>query len=84
MLTSPLTPSGFLLMELRRRTAHARANPDRGASAIEWVIITGVLVAIAAAVGLIIYNMVKDQADSLEMPAVPGGGGGGGGGGGNP
>ena len=60
-------------------TAHAR-NPDRGASAIEWVIITAVLVAIAAAVGLVIYNLVVDKANELDVPDAPGGGGGGGGG----
>lgn len=77
---SPLTPQGFLVMELRRRLALARSSQDRGASAIEWVIITGVLVALAAAVGLIIYNLVKDRADSINIPDAPGGGGGGGGG----
>ena len=38
-------------------TAHGRRR-DRGASAIEWVIITGMLVALAAAVGVIIYRIV--------------------------
>lgn len=81
MHPSPLSPAGFLLMELRRRITHARQNPDLGASAIEWVIITGVLVAIAAAVGLVIYNMVTSQAESIDIPDAPGGGGGGGAGG---
>ena len=70
---SPLTPWGFLTMELRRRYARARASDDRGASAIEWVIITGILVAIAGVVGVIIYNLVKSKAESIQMPAVPGG-----------
>jgi len=70
---SPLTPQGFLLMELRRRVARARSTDDLGASAIEWVIITGILVAMAAAVGLIIYNIVKDKAGELKTPAAPDG-----------
>jgi hypothetical protein len=74
------TPWGFLEMELRRRLARARSAPDTGASTIEWVIITGILVAIAVAVGLVIYNMVTSQAESIEIPDAPGGGGGGGGG----
>lgn len=75
MHISPLTD--LLAMEVRRRVAHARSTPDRGASAIEWVIITGILVAIAAAVGLVIYNMVTSQAESINIPDAPGGGGGG-------
>jgi hypothetical protein len=71
---SPFTPWGFLAMELRRRIDRARSEEaDLGASTIEWVIITGVLVVLAAAVGLAIYNMVKTEADSLQMPAAPGG-----------
>lgn len=70
---STQTPWGYLAMELRRRLARARATPDLGASAIEWVIITGILVAIAAAVGLVIFNMVTTQAESITIPAAPGG-----------
>lgn len=77
-------PAGLVLMELRRRIDVARRTPDRGASAIEWVIITGVLVALAVAVGFTIYSMVTSQAESINVPDLPGGGGGGGGGGGNP
>ncbi len=72
MNLSPLGVVGFLLMELRRRTDRARSTPELGASAIEWVIITGILVAIAAAVGLVIYNMVTDQAQSINIPDAPG------------
>lgn len=67
------TPWGFLAMELRRRFARARSSSDLGASTIEWVIITGILVLIAAAVGAVIYNLVKDQADSISIPDAPGG-----------
>lgn len=68
---SPLTPQGFLWMELQRRYARARATDDQGASAIEWVIITGILVAIAAAVGGVIYNLVKSKASAITIPDAP-------------
>jgi hypothetical protein len=64
---------GYLTMELRRRYARARASDDLGASAIEWVIITGILVAIAAAVGVIIFQLINDEADSIVIPDAPGG-----------
>ncbi len=70
---NPFTPWGYLTAELRRRMRLARDEPDLGASTIEWVIITGILVAIAVAVGLVIYNMVTSQAQSIKIPAPPGG-----------
>ena len=73
MYTSPFTPWGCLAAELRRRVRAARDEPDLGASTIEWVIITGILVAIAVAVGLVIYNMVTSQAESIQIPDAPGG-----------
>jgi hypothetical protein len=69
---SPTTPAGWLLLSVRNRIDRARQTPDRGASAIEWVIITAVLVGLAAAIGLIIYNLVKDKADTIEIPDDPG------------
>jgi|GEM_PF-538900 len=81
MTLDPSTPWGFLGLQLQIRMDRARSAPDRGASAIEWVIITGILVALAAAVGLVIYNLVKSRADSIKIPDAPAGGGGGGGGG---
>ena len=65
-------PWGYLAMELRRRVARARASQDLGASAIEWVIITGILVLIAGVVGLVIYNLVTKQAAAIKMPTVGG------------
>jgi hypothetical protein len=70
---SPWTPWGFLNVELRRRIDRARSEPELGASTIEWVIITGILVLLAAAVGLVIYNMVTAQAESIVIPDAPGG-----------
>lgn len=78
---TPLSPLGFVIAILRARVAAARNSHELGASTIEWVIITGILVLLAAAVGLIIYNMVTSQAEGISIPDAPGGGGGGGGGG---
>ncbi|WP_028046078.1 hypothetical protein [Cellulomonas sp. URHE0023] len=64
---------GYLTMELRRRYARAQASDDLGASAIEWVIITGILVAIAVAVGAILFGLINDEADSIVIPDAPGG-----------
>jgi hypothetical protein len=72
---SPLTPQGFLLMELRRRYARARIADDLGASAIEWVIITGIVVILTGVVGGIIYTKVKATADkAVTDPVLPAGG----------
>ncbi len=60
----------FLANEARRRYARARASEDLGASAIEWVIITGILVAIAAAIGLVIYNLVKTEPTPSRSPTL--------------
>jgi hypothetical protein len=72
---SPSTPQGFLLMELRRRYARARMSDDLGASAIEWVIITGIVVILTGVVGGIIYTKVTDTAnDAVTDPVLPAGG----------
>lgn len=68
---SPTTPQGMALLTVRARLDRIRRE-ERGASAIEFVIITAVLVALAAAVGLVIYNLVKTEADSIQIPGPPG------------
>lgn len=69
-LFSPTTPHGMMLLTLRARLDRIKRE-ERGASAIEFVIITAVLVALAAAVGVLIYNMVRDEASSIEIPELP-------------
>ena len=44
--------------------AAARKSRDRGASAVEWVVITAIVVAIVTGVGVLIANAVKDKARS--------------------
>ncbi len=69
-LTSPL---GLLVLHLRVRLDRARTSPERGASAVEWVIITAVLLALAGVVGWAIYNFVSEAAEDLEVPELPDG-----------
>ena len=76
MFFAPWTPLGFVELDLRCRIDRARASGDRGASVMEWVIITGVLVALAAAVGIIIYRKIETAANGITLPDAPSGGGG--------
>jgi Flp pilus assembly pilin Flp len=55
-------------VRLRVATASGPAqNAERGASAIEWVIISALLIGIVAVVGTIILNKLTDKANSLEL-----------------
>ena len=58
MRLSPTTLVGWLWLDVRARLDRAARRPERGASAIEWVIITAVLVGLAAQthLGLAIHN----------------------------
>lgn len=73
MQLSPSTPLGWLHLQLQVRLDRARQEHDLGASAVEWVIITAVLVALAAALGAFIFGFVMDQTDDITPPPVPGG-----------
>jgi Flp pilus assembly pilin Flp len=55
----------LLRIVLDGRLAHARRG-ERGASAVEWVVITALLIGIAVAVGAIILQKLKTKADSLN------------------
>ncbi|GAB3678663.1 hypothetical protein [Angustibacter aerolatus] len=64
---NPLTPLGFMVMMLRDRTARLRTADDTGASAIEWVLITVIVVGIVAAIGLTIKNKITTKANTLDL-----------------
>jgi Flp pilus assembly pilin Flp len=56
--------------QVRLRLAEASGptrDGERGASAIEWVIISALLIGIVAAVGTIILGKLTDKADSLNL-----------------
>jgi Flp pilus assembly pilin Flp len=55
----------YLKTAISKRVADARSS-DRGASAIEWAIITGMLALIAIAIYAIIANKIKSAAHSIQ------------------
>jgi Flp pilus assembly pilin Flp len=58
----------YLRVQLAARVRRLRTEADRsrGASAIEWAIITGILAAIAITVGAIIKIKVSQAANSIS------------------
>ena len=76
---SPLHPAAqYVLSELRGRMARARdEDTERGASVVEWIIISAIVVAIVIAVGVVISNALTNSAkttsDKIQNPGVTGG-----------
>ncbi|MFF3440408.1 Flp family type IVb pilin [Streptosporangium sp. NPDC002721] len=62
------------------RIEKARSAPTRGASAVEWVIITAIIAGVALGLATLIKTLVEGK--QAEISNQFGGGGGGGGGGG--
>ncbi|MBO3748297.1 hypothetical protein J5X84_19665 [Streptosporangiaceae bacterium NEAU-GS5] len=62
------------------RIERARNAPSRGASAVEWVIITAIIAGVALALATLIQGLVRSK--SAEITSNFGGGGGTGGTGG--
>ena len=60
--------------DLRERVSN-RLSEEKGASTVEWVIITGFLIVLAAVVGKAIYSMVNDASANLKVPEIGTGGG---------
>lgn len=56
----------FLMIMLNARVDKAR-QAERGASAVEWVIITVILVGIAATLGILIRGKVEDKAGEINL-----------------
>ena len=59
----------MLAGDLRERVS-SRLSEEKGASTVEWVIITGFLIVLAAVVGRIIYGLVQDAGDKLKVPSI--------------
>ena len=57
---------------LRERVVSRLGNlgNEEGASTVEWVIITGFLIVLAAIVGRAIYAMVSSASDGLQVPDI--------------
>lgn len=56
----------FLTIMLNGRLAAARKD-ERGVSAVEWVVISGLVASIAIAIFVILRQRLKDQANSIEL-----------------
>ncbi|MFH8795754.1 hypothetical protein [Streptomyces sp. NPDC017941] len=66
-LSSGIPAVDFLVTFLQTRVRRARSGElDRGASAVEWVIISAVVVAIVGVVAAIINNALKGGADKVS------------------
>ena len=57
--------AGDVLDKVGRRLAE-----EKGASTVEWVIITGFLIVLAALVGRAIYGLVSNASDGLKAPTL--------------
>ncbi|SDG66919.1 hypothetical protein SAMN05421505_106197 [Sinosporangium album] len=58
------------------RVERARNAPSKGASAVEWVIITAIIAGVALGLATLIQNLVESQQAELENTFGGGGGGG--------
>ena len=63
----------MLAGDLRERVS-SRLSEEKGASTVEWVIITGFLIVLAAVVGRAIYSMVDNASSNLQVPQIGNGG----------
>jgi hypothetical protein len=50
----------------RARAMRAEPRRDLGASALEWAIISAILVTASVLIGGIVYNVVKDKGQKLQ------------------
>ena len=61
----------MLAGDLRERVSN-RLSEEKGASTVEWVIITGFLIVLAALVGRAIYSLVSNASNGLQVPSIGG------------
>ncbi|HST82139.1 MAG TPA: hypothetical protein VLL08_10435 [Kineosporiaceae bacterium] len=71
---SPATPAGYAELLIRGRIDRALSRTgseprDLGASVVEWVIISALLVAIAVAVSTVLMQKLTDKANSIDLDA---------------
>ncbi|WP_183101423.1 TadE/TadG family type IV pilus assembly protein [Nocardioides pelophilus] len=62
-----MSPEVHYLWILVRSHLDRVRDDERGVSAVELVIITGILIALATAVGWAIYNKVNSKANSISL-----------------
>ncbi|MFG1698288.1 hypothetical protein [Nonomuraea sp. NPDC049309] len=66
----------YLTAYLGVRVHRARTAPTRGASAVEWVIITAIIAGVALGLAALIRTLVQNQQAQIEQSFGGGGGGG--------
>ncbi|GII75498.1 hypothetical protein Sru01_04800 [Sphaerisporangium rufum] len=67
----------YLLAVLHVRVHRARTAPSRGASAVEWVIITAIIAGVALGLATLIKTLVTQKQGEIEKNFGGGGGSGG-------
>lgn len=65
MFSAELSYVRFLVHVIRGRIEVARATEDRGASAIEWAVITGIIILVAATLAGIIKAAVERHQNAI-------------------
>ncbi len=65
----------YLLIMLSVRLDRARQAPSRGASAVEWVIITAIIAGVALGLAALIRSLVEGKEAEIESSFGDGGGG---------
>lgn len=61
---NPATPIGFLMLILEIRLR--RARDERGASAVEWVVISAIVVGICAIVAALLQTALEGKAGEIS------------------
>jgi len=54
-----------LLVHVLRHRLDEAGSRDRGASAIEWAVITGIIIVVATFIGVVITNAVRNHAAAI-------------------
>jgi Flp pilus assembly pilin Flp len=62
----PFVAYAWSFVEARVERLRQEEDRTRGASAIEWAIITGLLAMIALGVGVVIYRKVRSAANNIQ------------------
>lgn len=62
---NPTAPIGFLMLVLQTRVQHARES-ERGASAVEWVVISAIVVGIVLIAAGLIVPALQGKAEEVS------------------
>jgi hypothetical protein len=72
LLRSPMVD--YLIVMLQVRLHRARTAPTRGASAVEWVIITAIIAGVALGLATLIQSLVRQKQAEIQTGFNTGGG----------